>query len=88
MENKSYKIIDFCMTFDLANIENDVVVMPNYEDGKQIIMLLVRCGNESYGEIFTHIYKDKLNISIQEYARIPWKVEDKIYTMLKFEEKI
>ena len=88
MKDRNYKIIDFCMEFNLANIENDVVAMPNYEDGKQIIMLLVRRGNESYGEIFKQIYKDKLNISIQEYARIPWKVGNKIYTMLKFEEKM
>ena len=87
MEDKNYKIIDFCMEFNLANIENKFFAMPNHENGKQIIMLLVPKGKEDFSKTFIGLYSEMTNMRIQKYEELPWDVKGVKFTLIKFEEE-
>ena len=88
MDDRTYKIIDFCMKFNLANIENRFFAMPNLENGKYIIILLVPNGKEDFIKTFVNIYKEMTNTNIQKYEDLPWFVKSEKFTMFKFKEEI
>ena len=76
------------MEFNLANIENNVMAMPNYENGKQIIVLFVKKGSEHFATEFRLMYLETFNYSLQIFETSSWNTKSGFYTILKFKEKI
>ena len=87
MEDKTYKIMNFCTSFNFANLENNVVAMPNYENGEQIIILLLKKGNEHLGIEIKNQYQEAFSCQIYAFKMTSWSAKVGFYTMLKFKEK-
>lgn len=86
MENKTYKIMNFCTDFNFANLDNNVVAMPNYENGEQIIILLLKKGNEYLGIDLKNTYQEIFGCQIYAFEMTSWNTKVGFYTMLKFKE--
>jgi hypothetical protein len=86
MEDKTYKIMNFCTDFNFANLENNVVAMPNYENGEQIIILLLKKGNEHIGIDLKNTYQETFGCKIYAFEMSSWNAKVGFYTMLKFKE--
>ena len=86
MEDKIYKIMNFCTDFNFANLENNVVAMPNYVDGEQIIILLLKKGNEHIGIDLKNTYQETFGCQIYAFKMTSLNAKAGFYTMLKFKE--
>ena len=85
-EDKLFKIINFCKEFNFTNIENNVIAMPNYENGIRTIILLFKKGYEHLGITFINKYQDIFGSSIYVFEISSWNTKKGFYTMFKFRE--
>ena len=86
INDKTYKIMNFCTDFNFAHLHYDIVAMPNYENGEQIIILLLKKGNEHLGIDIKNQYQEAFGCQIYAFKMTSWSAKNGFYTMLKFKE--